>query len=111
MIIMQALDEIRYRLKRLEELEKWLQEAANPDCRQCDGTGAFYGNVHICTCIRQLANCCVCGRIIDTREKSEGGDDFGAQTDDGLWTCDIDCWEDHIAALVKEREAREQEFE
>ena len=38
------------------------------------------------------ANCYVCGRIVDTREKSEGGDPFGAQDSDG-WTCSIECWE------------------
>lgn len=41
-------------------------------------------------------NCCSCGRIIDTREKSEGGDDFGAELTDGRWTCSMECW----AAIV-----------
>lgn len=36
-------------------------------------------------------NCCKCGRIIDTREKKDGGDDFGAQLSDGRWTCLIEC--------------------
>ena len=36
-------------------------------------------------------NCCKCGRIIDTREKKDGGDDFGAQLSDGRWTCSIEC--------------------
>jgi hypothetical protein len=36
-------------------------------------------------------NCCKCGRIIDTREKKDGGDDFGAQLNDGRWTCSIEC--------------------
>jgi DNA-directed RNA polymerase subunit RPC12/RpoP len=29
----------------------------------------------------KTANCCKCGRIIDTREKTEGGDDFGLRAD------------------------------
>jgi len=38
-------------------------------------------------------NCCKCGRIIDTREISEGGDTFGEALEDGRWTCSIECWE------------------
>jgi len=37
------------------------------------------------------ANCCHCGRIIDTREISEGGDAFGAEMSDGRWTCSFEC--------------------
>ncbi|OCP21997.1 MULTISPECIES: hypothetical protein [unclassified Ensifer] len=37
------------------------------------------------------ANCCHCGRIIDTREVSEGGDAFGAEMSDGRWTCSFEC--------------------
>ena len=39
------------------------------------------------------ANCCQCGRIVDTREKAEGGDPFGCQLDDKRWTCSPQCWE------------------
>lgn len=39
------------------------------------------------------ANCCICGRIIDTREKSEGGDDHGDETAPGKWTCSIACYD------------------
>lgn len=39
------------------------------------------------------ANCCKCGRIVDTRERSEGGDPFGAELNDGQWVCSIECWE------------------
>lgn len=39
------------------------------------------------------ANCCKCGRIVDTRERSEGGDPFGAVLNDGQWVCSIECWE------------------
>ena len=41
----------------------------------------------------QTANCCKCGRIIDKREMSEGGDAFGAEMTDGRWTCSMECWE------------------
>lgn len=37
------------------------------------------------------ANCCVCGRLIDKREKKDGGDGFGAELTDGRWTCSIEC--------------------
>lgn len=30
---------------------KWLKEAADPNCKLCDGSGVFYGNVHICQCV------------------------------------------------------------
>lgn len=40
-----------------------------------------------------IANCCVCGRIIDTREAHEGGDLFGALVDDGRWACSSLCWD------------------
>lgn len=39
------------------------------------------------------ANCCNCGRIIDTRERADGGDSFGCQLDDGRWTCSIACYD------------------
>jgi len=35
----------------LEEIKSWLAERAISDCRNCDGTGIFYGNVHICGCV------------------------------------------------------------
>lgn len=38
-------------------------------------------------------NCCNCGRIVDTREKDEGGDGFGAELSDGRWTCSPECWD------------------
>lgn len=37
-----------------------------------------------------LANCCICGRVVDTREVSEGGDQHGCQYDGG-WVCSSDC--------------------
>lgn len=60
------------------------------------------------------ANCCHCGRIVDTREKAEGGDDFGCELSDGRWTCSPECWEitteapavtPEIARLTQELEA------
>ena len=47
------------------------------------------------------ANCCICGRIIDTREKSEGGDDFGAETAPGKWTCSMEC-DDAVTGYVSD---------
>jgi len=40
-----------------------------------------------------VAKCCHCGRIVDTREQTEGGDAFGAELNDGRWTCSIECWD------------------
>lgn len=40
-----------------------------------------------------LKNCCECGRVVDTRERHEGGDHFGSELDNGRWTCSWDCWE------------------
>lgn len=45
------------------------------------------------------ANCCVCGRIIDTREISQGGDNFGAETAPGKWTCSMEC-DDAVTGYV-----------
>lgn len=39
-----------------------------------------------------VSNCCNCGRIVDTREKIDGCDDFGAELNDGRWTCSMECW-------------------
>lgn len=39
-----------------------------------------------------IANCCICGRIIDTREKETGGDEFGAAVDGDRWACSSKCW-------------------
>lgn len=39
-----------------------------------------------------IANCCSCGRIVDTREIKNGGDPFGAELSDGRWTCSAECW-------------------
>lgn len=39
-----------------------------------------------------LANFCVCDRVVDTREITEGGDSHGSGFDDGRWTCSFDCW-------------------
>lgn len=40
-----------------------------------------------------IANCCHCGRIVDTREEKEGGDKFGCEMSDGRWTCSPECWD------------------
>ncbi len=39
-----------------------------------------------------LSNCVVCGRIVDTREKDEGGDGHGCEYKEG-WTCSSECAE------------------
>lgn len=38
-----------------------------------------------------VVNCCNCGRIIDTREESEGGDQWGHQLSDNRWVCSPEC--------------------
>lgn len=43
--------------------------------------------------VGHTANCCNCGRIIDTREEAEGGDKFGAESSDGRWLCSMECWD------------------
>jgi hypothetical protein len=41
-----------------------------------------------------VVNCCNCGRIVDTREAAEGGDDFGSELADGeRWVCSPECWD------------------
>ncbi|MEB3419923.1 hypothetical protein ACFSDD_11125 [Salipiger marinus] len=40
-----------------------------------------------------LPKCCICGRIVDPREESEGGDMFGARLTSGSWACSSKCWE------------------
>jgi len=37
--------------ERAVDLEMYLKHAADPNCRQCDGTGVFMGNVSICSCV------------------------------------------------------------
>jgi hypothetical protein len=39
------------------------------------------------------ANCCNCGRIVDTRETKDGGDPFGIELNDGRWVCSGECWD------------------
>jgi hypothetical protein len=36
--------------------------------------------------------CANCGRIIDGREKQDGGDDHGVELLDGIWACSYECW-------------------
>ncbi|MGW9332759.1 hypothetical protein [Bosea sp. NPDC055594] len=38
-----------------------------------------------------VVNCCNCGRIIDTREESEGGDQWGHELSDDRWACSPEC--------------------
>ncbi len=40
-----------------------------------------------------IEKCVECGRIIDTREESAGGDSHGAETNAGKWVCSSACWE------------------
>ncbi len=59
----------------------------------------------------RTANCCKCGRIIDTREKPEGGDSFGAQlADEVRWVCSPECWDAVVepGALVSEPSCDDQ---
>lgn len=49
-----------------------------------------------------IANCCQCGRIIDTREQKDGGDSFGCEAGNGSWTCSFECWETEVDAQPRE---------
>lgn len=42
------------------------------------------------------ANCCECGRIVDTREECDGGDRHGCQLSDKRWVCSQDCWDKNV---------------
>lgn len=44
-----------------------------------------------------LAYCCVCSRVVDTREASAGGDPFGCELNDGRWTCSTACYDEVVA--------------
>lgn len=48
------------------------------------------------------ANCCNCGRIVDTRETDEGGDGFGAELSDDRWTCSPECWDAVVEPAPRE---------
>lgn len=39
------------------------------------------------------ATCCVCGKVVDTREVEEGGDAHGCQLNDKRWVCSSDCYD------------------
>ena len=43
--------------------------------------------------LTDLAQCCVCGKAIDTREIADGGGPDGAQLSDQRWVCTIECYE------------------
>jgi hypothetical protein len=40
-----------------------------------------------------IANCRHCGRVVDTRERHEGGDKHGVEVDNGTWVCSPACWD------------------
>lgn len=48
-----------------------------------------------------IANCAICGRIIDTREIDKGGDTFGCNLQDGRWVCSSDCYDSALAEGAK----------
>lgn len=50
---------------------------------------------------KHIANCCQCGRIIDTREADEGGDAFGCGLQEGLWVCSTECYDSALAEGAK----------
>lgn len=54
--------------------------------------------------LSDIANCCMCGRIVDTREVEDGGDKFGAQSAGGLWTCSFECWDESLNELAPGRQ-------
>lgn len=47
----EAVTEFKVDNFTFEELQQWVKDCADPDCRNCDGTGIFYGNVCLCGCV------------------------------------------------------------
>ena len=85
------LYEMRH-LTRWEALGERSQDIYRVEARAMLRTAATLVDVPVIP----TANCCVCGRIIDTREKSEGGDDFGDETEAGKWTCSVQCYDAYV---------------
>lgn len=54
----------------------------------------------------EMANCCVCGRIVDTREKGDGGDEHGCEIDGEKWVCSTECWGVAVASAALIEEAK-----
>jgi hypothetical protein len=52
--------------------------------------------------VAHLANCRQCGRIVDTREVYQDGDDFGCEMNDGSWVCSGECYGAAIRAEAGE---------
>lgn len=42
-------------------------------------------------------NCGVCGRVVDTREEDEGGDNYGIKLIEGGWICSAKCYDVHAS--------------
>jgi hypothetical protein len=45
------LAELRYGTVDIDTLHRQLARHADRNCRNCDGSGVFYGNVAICDCV------------------------------------------------------------
>lgn len=58
----------------------------------CTGSSLTIPAVQVGVKPEWLTNCAVCGRVVDTREASEGGDDHGCEYDNG-WACSSECAE------------------
>lgn len=54
-----------------------------------------------------LTHCCICKRVVDTREADAGGDPHGCQLDDGHWTCSSDCWGEATGSTAATPNAQE----
>ena len=59
--------------------------------------------------LAHIGHCATCRRVIDMRETDEGGDGFGAENEDGTWSCSSGCQSEHYlnAANAKLAMARE----
>ena len=45
--------------------------------------------------LAHIGHCATCRRVIDMRETDEGGDGFGAENEDGTWSCSSGCRSEH----------------
>ena len=41
--------------------------------------------------LAHIGHCAICRRVIDMRETDDGGDGFGAENEDGTWSCSSGC--------------------
>ncbi|WP_449376131.1 hypothetical protein, partial [Bosea thiooxidans] len=88
------VDDLRRSLDQLISYCKPVSEAHVQRVSKCiDRICALSPPTSAAEPVAWIANCCHCGRIVDTREEKEGGDKFGCELTDGRWTCSPECWD------------------